>query len=637
MKFFGELAHFFQKSRATKYPLSHVPLTMNLYAHQPVNGSRTDVGMNFIGFARVRAVVFLLIAVGLWNRCAAAAPAEVCPQPRVGSAANQPAEIVSAGGLLHVELRFRSDVDADGRRRYCYVAADGKIAPTLRVNPGDWLEVSLKNEIPIPPARDHRMMAAGHPEEKHDPCAGGIMIDGETNLHFHGLAVPPVCHQDETIRTMIGPGEPAFLYRIHIPDHTTPGLYWYHPHPHGFAKAQVLGGASGALIVEGIEQVNSLTAGLPERVLVIRDQELLNPDSVPVKTDSIPPPMVFHDAEGDVLNTGTGGGKPAKDLSVNFVAVPFPKYPPALLSMKPGQRELWRVLNASAITYLDLQLLFAGKLQPLGVVALDGSPTNLFTGKPQARWQSHALVPPAGRVEFIVTGPPPGISASLVTRTVDTGPAGENDPTRPLISIETRGDAPALRALPVSTNGPAGVLVASTSPPKLPSRPAWVGEATAVRVRRLFFYEEPEDPKDPNSPTKFYITTEGHSNKQFDPSEPLPNMVVEQGTVEDWIIENRTKELHVFHIHQIHFLLQQWNGVPVDEPFLRDTVNVPYWDGYSPTYPSVKLRMDFRDPAIVGTFAYHCHLLEHQDGGMMGTIRVQNSDTHHRAELSVVK
>jgi FtsP/CotA-like multicopper oxidase with cupredoxin domain len=51
-------------------------------------------------------------------------------------------------------------------------------------------------------------------------------------------------------------------------------------------------------------------------------------------------------------------------------------------------------------------------------------------------------------------------------------------------------------------------------------------------------------------------------------------------------------------------------------------VNVAYWDGNSPVYPSVKLRMDFRDPRITGTFVYHCHLLEHEDGGMMGTIRV---------------
>ena len=64
-------------------------------------------------------------------------------------------------------------------------------------------------------------------------------------------------------------------------------------------------------------------------------------------------------------------------------------------------------------------------------------------------------------------------------------------------------------------------------------------------------------------------------------------------------------------------------GIPVNEPFLRDTVNVPYWDGKNPVYPRVRLRMDFRDPNAVGTYPYHCHLLEHEDSGMMGLIRVE--------------
>ncbi len=138
----------------------------------------------------------------------------------------------------------------------------------------------------------------------------------------------------------------------------------------------MLGGASGALIVEGVERANPELAGLPERVLVIRDQDLVNPDAEPVKTDTVPPPIVLRDAEGDILNTGTGTGKPAKDLSINFVPVPYPEYRPAVIATKPSEREFWRVLNASAITYLDLQILVNGTPQLLGVVALDGIPIN---------------------------------------------------------------------------------------------------------------------------------------------------------------------------------------------------------------------------------------------------------------------
>ncbi len=108
----------------------------------------------------------------------------------------------------------------------------------------------------------------------------------------------------------------------------------------------------------------------------------------------------------------------------------------------------------------------------------------------------------------------------------------------------------------------------------------------------------------------------------FDMNAGLPDIVAQQGTVEDWIIENRSRELHDFHIHQLHFLLLDYMGRQLHEDYLRDTVNVPYFDGHSLAYPSVRVRMDFRDPNTVGTFLYHCHILEHEDKGMMGSIRV---------------
>jgi FtsP/CotA-like multicopper oxidase with cupredoxin domain len=162
------------------------------------------------------------------------------------------------------------------------------------------------------------------------------------------------------------------------------------------------------------------------------------------------------------------------------------------------------------------------------------------------------------------------------------------------------------------------------APQPLPPAPLpWLGSVPPVRTRHLYFSEQPHDPNNPNSPTDFFITVEGQTPKLFDPASATADIVARQGDVEDWIIENRTQELHAFHIHQLHFMLLDWNGIPLDEPFLRDTINVSYWDGKSTQYPSVRLRMDFRSPSVVGTFVYHCHLLEHEDGGMMGLIRVE--------------
>ena len=570
------------------------------------------------------------------------APAEansVCPRLPEGSDVPEPQDLRSQNGILKVELRFLSSPDANNQMRYCYFDTNGHQAPSLRVHPGDTLVLLLKNEatsesqaVPSVMHHNQREMAdTSSQNSPHDPCAGGPMIATSTNLHFHGLVIPPVCHADETLKTLLTPTDPAFEFRFQIPSDTPPGLYWYHPHPHGFSKAQVLGGASGALIVEGIEQANAKVAGLAERVWIIRDQDLVRPDAEPMQSGNVPAPIVLRDAEGDAMNTGTGNGKPAKDLSVNFVPVSFPQYQPATIRMKPAERQFWRVLNASAITYLDLQLLFDGKPQALAVVALDGVPVNENgSGDRATLWKSHILLPPAGRAEFIIKAPAAHVAASFVTRTVDTGPAGENDPTRPLATLLVSPDAPETQSrLPLvtreraATAGPA-TLVASTHP-QLPARGTlnWLGNVQPVRERKLYFSEEPVDAKDPNSPTRFFITVDGEKPVQFDPSAKVPNIVVHQGDVEDWIIENRSTELHAFHIHQVHFLLTEWNGVPLEEPYLRDTINVSYWNGTTPQYPSVKLRMDFRDPRIVGTFMYHCHLLEHEDGGMMGIIRVE--------------
>jgi len=537
-----------------------------------------------------------------------------CPRPSPGTALEEPPSLSSRDGVLRVQLAVRNERAPDGAVRYCYVTPEGAESPTLRLQPGDLLVLRLKNEL-----RALGPSSAGQPMHEHhghghgsDPCSSGIMSVVSTNLHFHGLTIPPVCHQDDVLKTSIQPGDPIFEYRFHIPEDEPPGLYWYHPHIHGFSTPQVLGGASGALIVEGIERANPELAGLPERVLVIRDQDLLNPDAPPAKSEPVVPKM-FIDRDGDAANNGTGFGKPAKDLSVDFVPVPYPDYPPALLRMRPGERQLWRVLNACAVTYLNLAVLFDRRPQPLGMVALDGVPLKSGGGPgPATLWRDRIGVPPGSRIEFIVSGPPMGVPGLLVTRTVDTGQGGENDPNRALVALRADPSAPE----------PAARLPAGAAPLPPPTRP-WLGDVAPKRLRHLYFSEKLSNPKDPNSATEFYLTVEGQTPAPFDPHSRQPNILVRQGDVEDWIIENRSTELHAFHIHQLHFLLLDWFGLEVHEPFLRDTVNVPFYDPKMGSFPSVKLRMDFRDPDAVGTFVYHCHLLEHEDGGMMGTIRVE--------------
>jgi FtsP/CotA-like multicopper oxidase with cupredoxin domain len=587
-----------------------------------------------IGAARILLVaIAILMGVGV-GAAAQSSPQSLaeaaCPRPNAGEVIPEPEDLRSENGVLKVDVSFRNDLDAGGRMRYCYVFGRGMQSPNLRLRPGDLLVLRLKNELTddaITTSATHLANATRSSGLRAaiEPCGDTRMTATSTNLHFHGLTIPPVCHQDDVLRTSIQPGDPPFEYRFYIPADQPPGLYWYHPHLHGFSRAQVVGGASGALIVEGIERANREAAGLPERILVIRDQDLLNPNASPAAT-SAKAPAALLDRDGDARNTGDGSGKPAKDLSINFVASAYPDYRAGMIGMKPDARELWRIVNASSITYLNLQLLFAGKAQTFGIVAVDGIPINQngLAGGDLVVWQNHLGVPPGGRIEVIVRAPAAGVEATLITRAVNTGPGGENDPTRPIAKIVAAADAPALR----STLAVADPNISSLAPARL-----WLGNAQPIRTRRLYFSEKLDDPRDPNSPTKFYLTVEGQAPAPFDPHSSVPNIVVHQGEVEDWIIENRSQEVHDFHIHQVHFLMLEWFGIPVNEPFLRDTINVPFWDGQTAQYPTVRLRIDFRDPNAIGLFPFHCHLLEHEDGGMMGLIRVESAETPREKPL----
>jgi FtsP/CotA-like multicopper oxidase with cupredoxin domain len=528
-----------------------------------------------------------------------------------------PPELRSKHGVLKLDLSIANYLAADGSERYCYVTPDGHQAPTLRVQPGDLLTLRLSNHLsplgheegPSPPLHRHAERTADS-----DPCTSGAMTATSTNLHFHGMTLAPVCHQDEVLKTSVQPWDAPFEYRFRVPKDETPGLYWYHPHIHGFSAKQVTGGASGAMIVEGLERAIPEVAGLPERVLVIRDPTLLHPDAPPSSAEPVVPKPIL-DPDGDIANNNTGYGTPARDLSVNFVPVPYPDYSPAQIVLRPNERQLWRVLNAGALTYLHLTLLYDHQPQMLGVVAVDGAPVN--QSAPDAahvKSVDHLVIPPGSRAEFIVQGPPPGVTGLLVTRTVNTGQDGENDPNRPLASVIAAEDAPE----------PGSRMPAFAKPLPPPPRP-WLGGVTPVRTREFYMSEHRADPNDPHSPVLFFITPDGQKEKPFDPSAP-PDIVVKQGDVEDWVIENRSLEVHAFHIHQLHFQLREWYGYEVDESFLRDTVSVPFFDNHMTAYPRVVVRMDFRDPNTVGTFLYHCHLLDHEDGGMMGTIRVEPAD-----------
>jgi FtsP/CotA-like multicopper oxidase with cupredoxin domain len=509
--------------------------------------------------------------------------ANPCPRFSAGSTVQNPPSLYSQGGSLTVNLSYNTTTDADGRPLYCFTTPAGTESPTLHVHPGDHLIVNVKNNLPKATAAGAMQMSTNASLV----CGAAMMDASSVNIHYHGTNVSPTCHSDEVIHTLINSGQ-TFTYNIAFPTDEPPGLYWYHPHVHGIAEVAVQGGASGAIIVEGIENLQPAVAKLRERVLIVRDQTVAGK------------PM-------------PGGAVPAWDLTLNYVPIAYPALTPAVIRMEYGEQEFWRVANASADTILDLQVLYDGTPQTLLLVGLDGVPVGSQDGTHQGKLiaVTDLRLPPASRMEFLLTGPSAKVkSAQFSTQAIVTGPNGDNDTARTLANIVGAAAGTGTDSVP-----------AASGPPWQP-RFGDLETAPVTKQRKLYFSESADQ-------TMFFITVDGQTPVVFSATNP-PAVVTTQGSVEDWTIENHAQENHEFHFHQIHFLVLsqdnfQVNGsqpVAAIQGQLMDMIEVPYWDGNpAHPYPSVTVRMDFRGPDI-GDFVYHCHILNHEDQGMMAIIRV---------------
>ena len=426
--------------------------------------------------------------------------------------------------------------------------------PVIRTAPGENIRLTYVNAM----SKDSRETCIGV------PCMN------MTNLHFHGLHVSPDAPQDDVISMIAMPGQ-SLHYVVNIPADQPPGLYWYHTHPHGESFQQDLDGMSGAIVIDGIERYVPELQHLRERILVLRDQV--------IGKDIPASPELMRRVAIPAKSCGTSTEPPERIFTVNGLLRPG-------IAIAPGERQFWRIVNASPDRYADLQV----DGENLEIVALDGMPLAFHNPAHPTEVASHILVPPAGRVEAIVTGPRQGTRASLRTLCFDTGTDGDANPEMVLADmVNVAQPAPEPRSTPIDATLP-------LSKPLSPTLIAQVENSTPDFV--VDFSEDKNG---------FYI-----NGKKYRPSDP-PMTTVSVGAFHHWRVTNATHEVHPFHIHQVHFLIYAQNGVRLSRSEWLDTVNVPV-EG------NVDLVMDFTDPIIRGMSLFHCHLLSHEDKGMMAKI-----------------
>jgi FtsP/CotA-like multicopper oxidase with cupredoxin domain len=481
----------------------------------------------------VRGAVVTMICVAIAGGAAGdrdkrgAVPADW--HPVAGQPLTQPAQRFAENGVLSVKLIARRRViEVAGAPIRAQPFGRSIIGPTLHVSPGDTLETVLDN-------RTSEM----------------------TNIHFHGMHVSPRGIGDNVYRMF--PPHSKRRSRIEIPPGHEPGTYWYHVHMHGDTEEQVMGGMSGLLIVEGLE--DRLPPGLQDiaqQQLAIRDLEHRG-----------------GSAELNAANINPAG--PTTRL-VNGQFRPT-------MAIGSGETQMWRIGNVGADLFYDIAL----EGHVFTILAEDGDPVWEVTQT------DHLVLPPGKRFDVLVQGGTPG-SYRLMTRKFDEG--FERVTNRKLATLNVAGPQTA----------PTTDLPTSLNPPSLD-----LSTAEIARERRFVFTLD----------TKGGGFKAEINGQTFDPD--VLNVRAGLGTVEEWTLVNKSGEDHPFHIHVNDFQVMSVNGVPYDAHGRQDVVIIPRNGG------RVVIRNPFED--YTGKFVFHCHILGHEDAGMMQTIKVvrgPGSPTHER-------
>jgi suppressor of ftsI len=243
-----------------------------------------------------------------------------------------------------------------------------------------------------------------------------------------------------------------------------------------------------------------------------------------------------------------------------------------LIQAQPRATEIWDIANVGADIFYDVELEGIGLL----VIGEDGNPVE------RTFEASHLVLPPGKRFEVLVTFGDEG-EVAFLTRAYDQG--GDFYPETALAHVIVGGKA----AAPIEPLGVGRRLAPESD----------LFEREVAAERRWVFSEADEE-------GDFYV-----NGKKFD--EARVDVRPKLDTVEEWTLVNDTSEQHPFHIHVNDFEVLSVGGEPYDSHGEKDTVVLP------PGKPVV-VRIPF--DRFTGKFVFHCHILNHEDNGMMGLVDV---------------
>jgi suppressor of ftsI len=503
--------------------------------------------------------------------------------------------------------------------------------PALVTRPGTTLSVRVVNMLPpnppahvpqgrtqVPVARDE--MEAMRPFGRAERLIWSDRIDpmnnphgfNNTNLHVHGIQTIPHLFQplgtSDPAAPMISiePGH-SYLYEFPIPDDHPSGLHWYHPHKHGSTDVQVSGGMAGLIVVRGpIDEVPEIAAA--REIFMVVQSLNVNPS----KTD----PGLYEREYVAYKPKDQGGysfGTQYTMLTVNghgvywidntkgiATAVGLPRF-----SVRPGEVVRLRLLNGC--NGIPLMLALAGfdawqigfdgvnTLRPrykdmrgTGLV----TPANMFDAPVRVAME-------ANRIELLLRAPKtPGtyVLKSCASKGIDFSAFPEFN----LAAFVVEGS-------------PMKMRIPDELPKPVREYPV-IGDREIVARRRFVFNQgnAQQIPAVKGLLTGFGFVINDRLYQEMEvPTRPRV------GTAEEWRLENAAEtEAHPFHLHENSFQIYKINDKPNEPMEVWDTFAIP--PKQNGVNGSLTIRVRFVQ--WYGKTVFHCHILPHEDTGMMQNI-----------------
>ncbi len=568
----------------------------------------------------------------------------------------QPTVLQSVGGLLDVTLTVRyldttlpgADPAAAGQKvsLRAYGIGDGRptiTGPTLSVNAGDRLRIRLVNRLPANPVPN--------PSNPHF-----LGTPNNTNMHTHGLHVIPgiidprlPLYGDYVMDPEgggVAPGqERQYQYDLR-PDHPC-GPFWYHPHFHGSSAMQLASFMAGALMIRGPVDALPAMAAASELVFVFQAPLYASAASKAwpgVADGTLESFSQVADSPTGAVSTGGAGIPP---VLINGVRRPR-------IVMGSGEVQRWRFINAQIFNSVNLSL--DGHV--LHRYTSDGYGSTTYVDFADGRGSGSGLaLAPSNRASVTVQAGAPGVYYLRTLPITVAGPGNRGtlpeDILAEVVVVESAGAmslpqppfprTPFLDPVTDAEIAASGglkrnivfraisnaLLVGAPNTSPITDAPAsgllspgsdageWVYNTDATSMMNTAFtVGAVGTTANPNPPTPTATTAPDQYWPFQSPS--APTQIVRLGSAEEWTVYNMNRVAHPFHIHVNPIWVTKVNGVPI-EPYWADTVALPI--GGSPTAPtSITFRTRFLH--YTGPYVMHCHMLAHEDMGMMQGVTV---------------